>query len=378
MNTLTAVIPQILAQGLMALREMAILPAMVNSDYGDDARQKGDTIDVPIPSAVTAVPVTPAEIPPATAAQTPSSVPIALDQWYEAPFYLTDKDMREAMNGFIPMQASEAIRSLVNVIHNNIASHYTGIYGFAGVAATTPFASDTSEATEARKILTNQLCPLDTRRVLMDADAEANALGLRAFQDQNFGVSAEDIRNGNLPRKLGFDWAVSQLVPSHTTAAAGTVLVDDSGAVAAGSKTIHMDGLTTKPEAGDIFTIAGDSQTYVVTSSTTLVGTDSDVSFEPGLQVAIGTGDNNEEVTFKASHVVNLAFHRDAFAFASRPLEDDNMEGLGSIIQSASDPVSGLTLRLEVRREHKRIRWSFDSLWGAALVRAPLACRIAG
>lgn len=378
MNTLTAVIPQILAQGLMALRENAILPALVNSDYGEEAAKQGATIDVPIPSAIAIQAVTPAATPPSTAAVVPTSVPIPLDKWYEAPFYLTDKDLREAMVGTIPMQASEAIKSVANQVNNDIFATYVGVYGWQGTAGTTPFGTDTSDATGVRRVLSNQLAPLGDRRVVFDADAEANAGNLRAFQDINFGVTADDIREGRIARKFGFDWAMSQLTPTHTTGAVGTSLVDDSGAVALGVKTIHMDGFTTKPSVGDIFTIAGDTQTYVVTASTTLAGTDSDVSFEPGLQVALPTGDNNEVVTFKASHVVNLAFHRDAIAFASRPLEDDNMDGLGSIIQSAVDPVSGLTLRLEVTREHKRIRWSFDILYGTALVRAELASRLAG
>lgn len=80
--------------------------------------------------------------------------------------------------------------------------------------------------------------------------------------------------------------------------AAGTPLLDDSVARAEGITTLHMDGFTTKPGEGDLFTIAGDAQVYQVISSTTLVGTDSDVTFQPGLKVAIPAVDGNEVVTF--------------------------------------------------------------------------------
>lgn len=80
--------------------------------------------------------------------------------------------------------------------------------------------------------------------------------------------------------------------------AAGIPLLDASAARAEGITTLHMDGFTTKPGEGDLFTIAGDVQVYQVISSTTLVGTDSDVTFQPGLKVAIPAVDGNEVVTF--------------------------------------------------------------------------------
>lgn len=129
---------------------------------------------------------------------------------------------------------------------------------------------------------------------------------------------------------------------------------------------------------GDVFTIAGDSQTYVVTAATDLATTDSDVSFEPGLKVAIPAADGNEAVTFKASHVVNLGFHRDAFAFANRPVADLGMFTGGSQITQLSDPVTGISIALEVSRQHHQTVWEFCILYGSKLVRPELAARLAG
>ena len=125
---------------------------------------------------------------------------------------------------------------------------------------------------------------------------------------------------------------------------------------------------------GDILTIAGDAQTYVVTEAVSLAVGNTAVKIYPGLARAT-TG--SEAVTVSGSHVMNLAFHRDAIAFATRPLMD-SANGLGNLIQSAVDPVSGLSLRLEVSREHKRTRFSYDILYGADVVRRELGCRIAG
>ena len=374
-NSLAEVTPKLLAQGLLALRENAVMPLLVNRGYEPMAGPQGSTIDVPIPSAITAQVVSPAATPPSTADIAPTSVSIALDQWYEAPFYMTDKDMMEVMEGTIPMQASEAIKSLANNIDSYILGKYTGVYGYTGTAATTPFGSDTSDATAARRNLNVQLAPLEPRWFVIDPDAEANALNLRAFQDMSFSGSAAGIIDGEINRKLGFGWFMDQLLPSHTAGTASGATTDATGyAVGATTITLAVAGTGTIL-TGDVFTIAGDTQTYVCVTGDADVSDGGTVTFQPPLKVAIAT--SATAITLKATHVVNLAFHRDAFAFASRPLENA-APGLGSLTSSAVDPVSGLTLRLEVSREHKRTRFSYDVLYGANLVRAELATRVAG
>jgi hypothetical protein len=136
-------------------------------------------------------------------------------------------------------------------------------------------------------VLNKQLAPLNPRRCVLDPDAEANALGLRAFQDAAWRGDGSGITEGQIGRKLGFDFFTDQAVPTHTTGAAtaGTIALDDTIARAVGIKTLHMDGFSTKPFVGDVFTSAGDAQTYVVTGATDLAGTDSDISFLPGLKV---------------------------------------------------------------------------------------------
>jgi hypothetical protein len=99
--------------------------------------------------------------------------------------------------------------------------------------------------------------------------------------------------------------------------------------------------LATAPVVGDVFTIAGNTQQYTVTSVTT--GTPANattVGISPALAADAADG---AVVTFVASHVANLAFHREAFAFASRPMLD--LETPGSIIQPLVDDVSGLAMR---------------------------------
>jgi hypothetical protein len=380
-NDLSVLAPKLLAQGLMALRSTNVMPMLVNSDYSMAYAEKGLVVTVPIPSAVAAQDVSPANTPPSTADVMPTQALVTLDQWKEAPFYLTDKDLQQADSGVIPMQASEAVKSLADAVNAYIMTLYKGIYGYYGTAGTTPFQSDTTAATGIRKILNKQLAPMGDRRVVLDPDAEANALNLRAFQDASWNMTPAGIQEGQIVRKLGFDWFMDQQAPYHTAGTITTGLIAKAAtAQAVGDTTIVCTTAASSGACallvGDIVTFAGSTQTYTLTAAATQASASTDVTLNisPPLKTALV---GSEAVAVKASHAVNLAFHRDAIAFATRPLVDQ-MDGLGNIINTATDPVSGLALRLEISREHKRTRFSYDILYGATLVRADLAARLAG
>jgi len=373
-NTLTNVIPQLLAQGMLALRQMAIMPRYVNRGYETIAGEKGSSIDVPIPSAITAQQVTPSYVPPDDSGVTPTKVSIALDQWWEAPFFMSDKDLLEARAGILPMQASEAIKSLANKVDGLlIAKAEAQFYNYAGVAGVTPFANDLSEFLDADAQLNDWLAPSDNRFVAMSSRAKANAMGLRAFQDTSYrGDTAGIIRN-EIGEKMGAFWFMDQNLTRHT-AGTWTNVGTTTGTNAAGQATVNLTGGTGSILAGDKITFSGaDTQTYVVLTATGTAPTTA-ITVAPNL---ITAKSSTETVTVKASHRQNFLFHRDALALASRPFAGADPMGLGTF-QSAVDPISGLALRLEVTRQHKRTRWSYDILCGVGAPLPQFGCVIAG
>jgi len=395
-NTLTNVIPQILAMGLRTLREQAIMPRLVNSSLGDDAREKGDTIDIPVAAALTARNVVPDQ----TATNvtiTPSKQTVTLTRWRESCFMLTDRDIGDAYQGIVPRQADEAVKALANDVDSWILQQlYQKAYHNAGTAGTTPFAGVAPATTLAafkslRTKLVKANCPMDENlHVVLDPDAEANALIMSPFLKADERGDQGAIIAGMIGRKLGMNWWVDQNVQTHTaggvTTAAGTA-VTPAIAVAI-SATAEATALTMtysstnigSLKVGDLFTIENNTtQQFVVTaavSTTTIAGnTTVTVAFQPPLTVKAST---TNVITFKTTHVANLAFHSSAFYFASRPLLATSQDGLGSIFQSAIDPVSGLALRLEVSRQNKMNTWSFDILYGGKCVRPALAGRLLG
>lgn len=373
-NSLTETIPQLLAQGLMALREMTPMALLVNRAYEETAGKQGSTIDVPIPSAIAVRDVAPAATPPATPDVAPTSVAIQLNRWKEAAFELTDKEQLEIQGGTIPMIASEAVKAVANEVNTYILGLCSMFYGVHGTSGTTPFANEkTTDASKSRTVLNKQLAPLDPRFFVLDPDAEGNALDVRAFHDASFGVGGEAILEGNITRRLGFTWFMSQLVQTHTAGLGSGYLTAASHA--AGIKDIAVDTGTGTTVVGDIITFAGHTQTYVVTAGGTGTHT---LSIEPGLLVlvadnaAVATGATSGGV---GDHVMNMGAHRDAIAFATRPLLGSSAN---AHVQSAFDAESQLTLRLEMTREHKRDQWSFDMLYGANVIRREFGMRLLG
>lgn len=372
-NTLAVVAPKILAQGLLALRSTAVMPRLVNSDYSAQAAEQGETITIPIPSAIAAQDVTPANTPPSTADIAPTSATISLDQWVEAPFYLDDNDLKKVMNGTMPMMASEAIKSLSDRVNSDLLSNYASFFGATGTAGTTPFGSgvEIASAAELRKVLGQQLAPTSDRRAVLDPIADAAATQLRAFNDTSYSNDSSVITEGLLGRKMGFDWYMDQQVPDHTAGTGSGYLVN-SASLSAGDKVVPVDTGTGTFVVGDLVTFVGHNQTYVVTSALSGAG---NLAIEPGLVAAPA---DNSAVTITGDHTANIGFHRDAIGFASRSLLDTADPALGGITRSAVDPVSGLTLRLEITREHKRTRYSYDILYGHATIRRELGARLLG
>ena len=379
-NTNTNVTPKLLAQGLLALRQRAVMPRLVNRGYESMAAEKGAVVNIPIPSAITARAVTPSNTMNSNVDSAPTTAAVTLDQWYEAPFHLSDKDALET-KGLIPMQASEAIKSIANTIDVNILSKHTGLYSAAGTAGTTPFATNINVAITARTLLNKDACPPDDRFVVLDPSAEGNALGLSNILQFDQRGDQQGIIMGSIGVKLGMAWYMDQNIATYTPGtgwASGFIASTVGGAV--GDTTLNLINATASGtiKVGDIFTLVADtnSQQYVVTAAATVSATVAvAISFKPALKTTVATGGTLTVVS--VPYVPNIVAHRDCFVFASRPLAGSNVAA-GNIFSSPVDPVSGVALRLELSRQYKQDTYSYDALWGSGLTRAELGAKIFG
>ena len=391
-NTLTAILTQILAKGMMTLRQPCLMTRLVNTDYSLEAKKKGQTIDIPLSTAMSAEDVSPAATPSAPTALTPKVAQITLDNWMHADFGLNDMEVGRirADQDFIPLQMQEAFKSLANAINTSVFDTYKGVYGYVGTAGDTPFGTgvEVASATSLRRVLHEQSCPKDNRRAVLDYAAEAAALNLSPFSDAEKRGSSATKTTGELGNIFGFDWNSDDGVPTHAAGSiTGALAVKAANAAGVNAVICTTEASTGDAsfKEGDVVTFAGDTQTYVVTADAAAeTGGSKDVSIpiEPALKIAL---DGSEVVTLKASHVVNLGFHRDAFGLAMRS-PDAGIKDLlgqgkaGNVMESVilQDPVTKLIMRLELIRGYKMTMWDVDCLWGTALVDSARAARLAG
>jgi hypothetical protein len=380
-NTLTNILPTILAMGEVALRQRAVMAQLVNRDFQSIAQQKGNVINVPVPSAIAARAVTPAVTHAANVDFSPTTAAVTLDQWYEAPIQVSDADSASIDMAYLAMQSTEAIKSLANNVDSYIMGKHTKIFGYSGAAGTTPFNASLNVAASAALVLNANLAPTEDRRAVIGPLAEfyfkLNSNLIQADQRGN----TTGLTEGVIGRVLGFDWFMDQNMASVThTPGGGWVTgfsVSTTTGVAGGS-TLHVLNATASGtiKVGDVFTLGTDvTNQYVVTASATASSTVGiDLSISPPLRAAASLGTTLAVVG--TAYTVNLAFHRDSWAFASRPLS--GVFAAGNVFQAPTDPISGIALRLELSRQYKQETLSYDILYGSNVYRPELASKIFG
>ena len=353
---------------LPKLRANSIMPRLVNRDFDTLAAQPGSSIDVPIPPTIATSAVTAANTPPSTADMTLSTVNVPLSSWNEAPFYMTDKDMLEVQQDKLPGVVEAALASIVSTIDTDILTAADVGCGLADDQGGAIFAA-IGDVIQPGTLLNRNKVARAARSCVFDSTAEAALLAMTQFTSADYQTSfpMETGMVGPEP-KLGMQWWMDQNVQTHTCGTSSAKAVNRSGGYAAGTKVLTVDGGSGTMLAGDVVTIG--SYNYGVAS---LAGTV--LTLNQGLVAAVADNDTITLIDPSSTHTANIAMARDAIVFCSRPFQSSN-SAIAS--QTISDPVSGLSLRLEVTREHKRDRWSIDCLYGTKVVRPEGVIKIIG
>ena len=367
-NTITNVVPKLVGLMLPKLRANSVMPRLVNRDFDTLGAQPGSSIDVPIPPTIATSDVTADRYAPTTSDITLSTVNVPLSSWKEAAFYMTDKDLLEVEQDKLPGVVESALASIVSTIDAAILEAAMDGHGLADNQGSSVF-NAIADVTAPQKLLNTNKVPRGERYCVFQEDAEANLLELEQFTSGDY-VTGFPIESGDmgLTPKMGMAWVMDQNVGTHTAGTGNNYVT--SGANSIGDTSIVLATGTGTVLPGDTVTIQ--NYKYGVASGTDGPGT---ITLNQGLLEDVTSGTGVFVIDRTSTNIGNVAFHRDSIVFVSRPFQSSNA-AIAS--QTISDPISGLSLRLEVTREHKRDRWSIDALYGTKVVRPEGVIKVIG
>lgn len=382
-NTLGVYNPIFYAQeGLIALEKALGMAGRVHRGHDKSPQQRGQTIQIPVPSSFEATSVN-TSTGGTTQDLDTGSVAVTLDHWYEVKFALTDQELTYAGDRVIQDHVRPAAYALADKIDQTLVGLWCNVPWVSPVSST-PAVSD---LTAARKVLFNNKVPMfdDNLHMMVSGSMEAGLLNLEAFsQFQGAGLDgAQTQMRGSLGRKFGFEVFANQNVDAYACGGAADVTGALDASLAKGASSISFSGVTAEAgfKKGDTFVLAGHSQRYVLTADATAStgGAVTSASFTPPAAASYAT---SSAVTFDlpasgVSKTQNLAFHRDAFALAMAPLTDMGSQ-LGAQVATVTDPLTGLALRsrLFYDADKSTIKVALDALWGVKCLNPNRAVRL--
>lgn len=381
-NTLAAFNPTFYSQeALIVLANSMGLANRVYRGFESQRRTygRGDTITIPKPSTFTA------QNAPSTAQDiTAGSVSISLTNWKEVKFKLTDAQLAWTGEQIIAEHIVPAANAIAEAIDDALAALALNIPWYYDLNASP--GSVLTDITGPHKVLFDNGVPMKDESMMhfmVDSVMQAGLLGNTSFATWNAnGQAGQNVQNtGLLGRRYGFGFFGNQNVGSHTkgTASTGTLAVNGAS-FAVGDTTINLDAVSVTGTLvpGDTFVIAGSTQRYAVTNTTTASSNAfAGVTFTPPLVAA--PADDAVVTVSLDNHTMNLAFHRNAFALVLAPLPDMGNE-LGAKISSVTDPITGLSLRSRVYYDgnNSAVHVALDVLYGVKTLDPNLAVRARG
>jgi hypothetical protein len=268
----------------------------------------------------------------------------------------------------------------------NMVKDVPNVVGASGSATTF------KNVLEARKKLSDNLAPTAERRLILNTQDNVDLVDSLKGLFQDSSTISQQYKDGMVGKTAGFDAIYENtLIPNFTNGAGAGYLVN--GAAQSGSSLIVDTGTGAMPK-GTVFTIAnvfavhpesrlstGIPQQFVVTAD--YAGGGGTVSIYPAivasgaLQTVNAVPADNAAITVynTASDVTttSLAFHKDAFTFATADLVLPK-----GVDFAAREVYDGISIR--VVRQYDVNSDSFpcrlDILYGYKSIRPQLACRI--
>jgi len=324
---------------------------------------------------------------------TETSVPLQLSTQFGVDFTFTTKDLALSIDEFSKRFIRPAVATIANKIDSDGLALFSKVYNAVGTPGTA--ASTLRTYLDAGAKLDNEGTPRDDQRsIVIDPITQAAVVDNLKGLFQSSTQISDQYRRGQMGTAAGFDWAMDQNVRTRTVGSAAADTITVNGASQTGS-TLTVSGLTNTLNLGDVFTIAGvyavnpqnrqstgELRQFVVTAAVTGGST---ISISPAItptgqfQNVSASPANSAAVTVLgtagAVAKVGLAYHRDAFTFATADLP---LPGGVDMAARVSDKQTGISIRMvrayDINTDSLPCR--LDVLYGWQALYPELACRI--
>lgn len=381
-NTLTNLIPDLYSNLDVVSRELVGMVPAVTLDADTSRAAVGQTVRSFAAPAAAAGDITPAVTPPDDGNQTIANVSLSITKSRRVPFRWNGEEERGVNSGsgagaIRAAQLQQAFRTLANEIETDLCALQDEVSRAAGTAGTTPFATanDYTAASLSRKVLVDNGSPQSDLQLVIDTASGANLRGKQAAVDA--AGTSSILRQGVLLDVNGMMIRESAQINSHTKGTGASATTDNAGySVGDTVLTLASAGTGTILE-GDVITLAGDSNQYVVRSGDADVSGGGTITLaEPGLLVAITT--SATAITVVASSQRNMAFHRGAIILAQRlpalPEGGDVAVDRATVV----DPRSGLAFEVAMYAQYRQMQYEVSCAWGVKLVKPEHAAVLLG
>lgn len=374
-NTFTALAPTLFSAAKQVANEPFGVVGAINTQFDDKGVAKGDNVTVDVAPVRAAADFTPSNTTSTGSDATGSKIDVTISKSRKVSWHLTGEQQRSLENGTISQDwvqqlVAQGMRTLRNEAEVDAAlAVKIGASRAYGTAGTTPFASDLTALTNARKILVDNGAPKVDLQMVFDTNAGLNLRNLGVLQNAYAAGSDQERRTGEFLPQMGFRLSESAGIALHTKGTGASYAINNSGGYAVGSTALTVDTGTGTILAGDIITIGSDTNKYVVVSA--LSGGVVTIG-APGLKVAAA---DDATVTVGNNYTANLAFERSAVVGVMRP---PIMPANPTIQQMlVSDPFGMTYLMLDIAQYGQR-SWELHLAWGFKAVNGEFASIVLG
>ena len=381
-------------ESLRMLENQLGMSKMVYRDWENQFAKDGDTLGIRKPNVFRASKQR-TRVP---SPLTENTITLTVATQAHVSFEWSSKQMTDTLDRISERYIKPAMSALANVMDVDLYDLHDNVYNQVGTPGTAP--SDYDVYADARRRLNEEAIPEENRYCCLNPKGEAETMkGLKGLFNEK--MINDIIAKGALGHLAGFDTYMAQNIQAHTTGyftTDSTPVVNGANQTGASLVTKTWKSGVATLKKGDVFTIAGvyavnpktgastaELRQFVVTADITATGVAITIPISPSivisgpLQTVTGSPAADAAITMvgteSTQYPINIAFHKECFTLAVRPLEIPS-----SAVYGARESYNGLSVRVmkayDINEDIEVLR--FDVLYGTLCQRPEMGCRIIG